>query len=138
MSTVNQAGLPGQKSVCTGDVWCGCLCTDCTVTFDHCRPNQHPVESTYRPCCNVIGAQHAANCPAAVSGGDELDVALAFDRLANLIELARNDGNELLDKLPADAPLFGCADLATAICHLKRAGAAVERSADQIAEAVAK
>ena len=68
-----------------------------------------------------------------------IDTALAFDRLVNLIELARSDGNELLDKLPADAPLFGCADLATAICHLKRAAVAADRAAEQIeAAAVTK
>lgn len=25
-----------EKVTCTGDVWCGCTCHACTVTFDHC------------------------------------------------------------------------------------------------------
>lgn len=24
-------------ATCTGDVWCGCTCTNCTVTFEHCK-----------------------------------------------------------------------------------------------------
>ncbi|MEN3221956.1 hypothetical protein PUR22_14065 [Mycolicibacterium porcinum] len=25
-----------EKVTCTGDVWCGCTCHACTVTFEHC------------------------------------------------------------------------------------------------------
>ena len=32
----------------------------------------------------------------------------------------------------ADAPLFGCADLVTGICHLKRAAVAIDRAGAQL------
>ena len=68
----------------------------------------------------------------ATTAPQHLNTATAFDRLLNLIELARSDGTELFDQLPADAPPFGCGDLATAICHLKRAATALDRAAQQL------
>jgi hypothetical protein len=61
----------------------------------------------------------------------QLDVAV------NRIDLLRHDLNAVLGSLPADAPLFGCADLTTGICHLKRAAVFIDRAADQL-EADAK
>ncbi|OHT93188.1 hypothetical protein [Mycobacterium syngnathidarum] len=56
----------------------------------------------------------------------QLDVAV------NRIDLLRADLNKILDSLPSDAPLFGCADLTTGICHLKRASVAIDRAADTL------
>jgi len=33
MSTIDATS---DKVTCTGDVWCGCTCHSCTVTFEHC------------------------------------------------------------------------------------------------------
>lgn len=35
MTTIDQDGTY-EKVTCTGDVWCGCECHACTVTFEHC------------------------------------------------------------------------------------------------------
>jgi len=59
-------------------------------------------------------------------------VAQQLDVAVNRINLLRHDLNEVLDSLPADAPLFGCADLVTGICHLKRAAVAIDRAGAQL------
>lgn len=121
-----------RQVTCTGDVWCGCTCTDCTVTFDHCRPNQHPVDSTYHPCCNTIGL-HGCDCAGpAEANVRQTDIALLLDGSANLIELTRHDLNEALRRLPNDAPLFAVADLVTALGHLRAASVLTDRCAEQL------
>jgi hypothetical protein len=55
-----------------------------------------------------------------------------LDVLVNRVDLIRHDANIILDRLPADAPLFACADLTTAICHLKRASVLFDRAAAQL------
>ncbi|WP_302031221.1 hypothetical protein [Mycolicibacterium frederiksbergense] len=59
-------------------------------------------------------------------------VAQQLDVAVNRIDLLRHDLNEVLNSLPAGAPLFGCADLATGICHLKRAAVAIDRATDAL------
>lgn len=128
-----------QQVTCTGDVWCGCTCTDCTVTFDHCQPNQHPVDSTYLPCCGVIGAQHAADCTGSVSGADGLDVALALDKAANLLTLVANDLEAVLPQLRDGHPMWCSVDIVSALGHLRIAARKVDQAADRInAPVVAK
>ena len=72
MSTINQQPVPDEKRLCTGDVWCGCTCHACTVTFEHCV--------TPTP---------------AVS--DKLGTELLFDGLANLLTMAREDLSDLFE-----------------------------------------
>lgn len=59
-------------------------------------------------------------------------VAQQLDVAVNRIDLLRHDLNAVLGALPADAPLFACADLTTGICHLKRASVALDRAAAQL------
>ncbi len=33
---LDQNALLHEKVTCTGDVWCGCVCHACAVTFEHC------------------------------------------------------------------------------------------------------
>jgi hypothetical protein len=82
--------------------------------------DHHPVDSTYYPCCRAIG-QHGRACR-----------VTRLDDAVNQINLLRRDLNAVLDSLPADAPLFACADLTTGICHLKRAAMVIDRAVDQL------
>lgn len=75
-------------------------------------------------------------------GGDTCDFCSSYvppesasqqlDIVVNRIDILRHDLNEVLNSLPADAPLFGCADLVVSICHLKRASEMVGRAAAQL------
>lgn len=65
-----------------------------------------------------------ANYTPPTTPAQQLDVAI------NRVDLLRADLNVVLDQLPGDAPLFACADLTTAICHLKRAAVALGRASD--------
>ena len=82
MSTINQQPVPDEKRLCTGDVWCGCTCHACTVTFEHCV--------TPTP---------------AVS--DKLGTELLFDGLANLLTMAREDLSDLFEALPRRCAAVG-------------------------------
>ncbi|MGV0735268.1 hypothetical protein ABQF35_00205 [Mycobacterium syngnathidarum] len=64
--------------------------------------------------------------------------AQKIDILVNKVDLIRNDGNEVLQGLPADAPLMAVVDLVTALGHLKRAVVALDRATDQLEAAEAK
>lgn len=123
-----------QQVTCTGDVWCGCTCTDCTVTFDHCQPSQHPVDSTYRPCCNVIGDRHASDCSAADGTVSEVDLLL--DRAANLAQLLRDDLEDALGQLPDTTPLWSVVDLTAAHGHVLCALKKLDRAAERISGSV--
>ncbi|TDK84753.1 hypothetical protein [Mycolicibacterium mucogenicum] len=113
MSTINQQPVPDEKRLCTGDVWCGCTCHACTVTFEHCV--------TPTP---------------AVS--DKLGTELLFDGLANLLTMAREDLSDLFEALPADAPLWVVVDLTAARAHLLAAVKKLDSAADRLDQAVAK
>jgi hypothetical protein len=117
-----------QQVTCTSDAWCGCPCADCTITFDHCQPSQHPVDSTYLPCCGVIGAQHTADCPQ----GDQLDAALRFDGAANMIALAIADIEKAQEQLPPDSSMWDAVDLVRVTRHLRAAARLVDSVADRI------
>ncbi|BBZ57060.1 hypothetical protein MPHO_40520 [Mycolicibacterium phocaicum] len=104
-----------QQVTCTGDVWCGCTCQACTVTFEHCQPS--PVVST----------------------GDELDVALALDKAANLLTLVANDLEAVLPQLRDGHPMWCSVDIVSALGHLRIAARKVDQAADRInAPAVAR
>ena len=90
--------------------------------------NPYPVDSTYRQCCDVIGAQHAADCTHA--GG--LDTALKFDGAANMIALAIEDITRLQDQLPPEADLWSHVDLVRATRHLRAAAQLVDAVADRV------
>ena len=68
-----------------------------------------------------------ANYTPPATAAQHLDVAV------NRVDLLRVDLNALLDQLPADAPLFACADLTSGICHLKRAAVALRRASNILA-----
>ena len=74
-------------------------CTRCTVPTSD-GQNVCPFCATYTP-------------PA--TPAQQLDVAV------NRIDLLRADGNEILRRLPADAPLFATVDLVRALGHLRMA-----------------
>ena len=82
-------------------------CTSCTV----------PIETG--EVCTFCMNYAPPSTPA-----QQLDVAINRD------DLLRTDLNAVLDRLPADAPLFACADLTTGICHLKRTSVALRRASD--------
>lgn len=82
-------------------------CKRCTV----------PTDGT--DVCNFCSSYVPPESPA-----QQLDVAV------NRIDILRADLNKVLDSLPSDAPLFGCADLTTGICHLKRASEKINRAAE--------
>ncbi|MEX3652383.1 hypothetical protein ABFW14_19035 [Mycolicibacterium fortuitum] len=58
--------------------------------------------------------------------------------LGNKVQLVRHDGNEVLQGLPADAPLMAVVDLVTALGHLKRAAVALDRANDTLEAASAE
>ena len=58
--------------------------------------------------------------------------ALQLDAMVKLVDLARNDGNKVLNQLPRDTGLFQVVDLVSALNHLKQAVLLIDRVADQI------
>lgn len=84
----------------------------------HTNPDHCPFCATYTP-------------PATV--GQQLDV------LVNKVDIIRADGNDILQALPADAPLFAVTDLVVALNHLKRAAVSLDKASHALetdAEAV--
>lgn len=61
-----------------------------------------------------------------------------LDILGNKVQLVRHDGNEILQALPADAPLMAVVDIVTALGHLKRAAVALDKATDQLEAAEVK
>lgn len=59
-------------------------------------------------------------------------VAQKIDVLVNRIDIVRADGNDILQALPADAPLFAVTDLVVALNHLKRAAVSLDKSSDAL------
>lgn len=57
MSTIDQDATY-EKVTCTGDVWCGCECHACTVSFEHCDTGPLTV-----PTLLVEADQHLAGDP---------------------------------------------------------------------------
>lgn len=102
-----------RQVTCTGDVWCGCTCQACTVTFEHC--------STPVP---------------AVS--DKLGTDLLFDGLANLLTMAREDLGDLFEALPTDVPLWVTVNLVSARAHLLAAVKKIDSAADRLDQAVTR
>lgn len=119
-----------QQVTCTGDVWCGCLCTDCTVTFTHCRPvsvdlGQLPVgdadieriaQTVHRPWIRRV------------------DSKLLRNGAANMITLAIEDISDMQDELQTRAAgdLWAHVDLVRALRHLRAASRLVDSVADRI------
>jgi len=88
--------------------------------------NQHPVDSTYHPCCNAIG-RHGPDC-----------VVKAVDDARASIELAHRGAAAALRALPDEAPLFAVVDTVNAIAHLRAATRLVDRAATAIDRTTAK
>lgn len=75
MSTLDH-DVTYEKVTCTGDVWCGCTCHACTVTFEHCDQ----IEAARR----VLDKVHAAlRVPALLDEADRLLPTLLASRLAS-------------------------------------------------------
>lgn len=72
MSTIDATS---EKVTCTGDVWCGCTCHDCTVTFEHCGTGPLIVDSllteadTLLPTLLASRLASASACFPAPDGG---------------------------------------------------------------------
>lgn len=65
-----------EKVTCTGDVWCGCTCHACTVTFEHCDQ----LDAARR----VLDKVHEAlRVPALLDEADRLLPTLLASRLAS-------------------------------------------------------
>ncbi|WP_460358980.1 hypothetical protein [Mycobacterium sp. ZZG] len=60
------------------------------------------------------------------------DIAQRLDAAVNLVDLARNDGNAVLQALPKTAPLFSVVDLVTAMGHLRKAALLLDGVADTL------
>lgn len=56
----------------------------------------------------------------------------SLDEVANLVEAARGDLNEIVRSLDDDAPLLTVADLYAAAAHLRKAGALIDQAAEQL------
>ena len=93
-------------------------------------PTASPVPRQCRHC--TVPTNGADVCPFCSTYTPPETVAQQLDVAINRIDVLRQDLNEVLDSLPADAPLFGCADLVTGICHLKRAAVAIDRAGAQL------
>ena len=93
-----------------------------------------PQAAVKRPECErcTVPTEGSDLCPFCATYTPPQTVAQQLDVAVNRIDLLRHDLNEVLDTLPADAPLFGCADLVTGICHLKRAAVAIDRAGAQL------
>lgn len=92
-----------------------------------------PVPTMCRHCTVPVDSGDTCGfCSTYVPPTTPLDVAV------NLIDLLRHDLNTVLNSLPADAPLFACADLTTGICHLKRASEALDRAGAQLDQVVTR
>ena len=77
--------------------------------------------------------------PTTHTGRPVSESALRLDSSVNMIDLARNDVNKVLQALPATTGLFQCVDLVTAVNYLKQAAILIDRVADQVeAEAVTR
>lgn len=59
-------------------------------------------------------------------------VGQQIDVLVNRIDIVRADGNDILQGLPADAPLFAVTDLVVALNHLKRAAVSLDKASDSL------
>ncbi|MDO3240027.1 hypothetical protein P5W04_07855 [Mycobacteroides abscessus subsp. abscessus] len=64
--------------------------------------------------------------------------AQKIDTLVNRVDIVRRDGNDILQGLPADAPLMAVVDLVTALGHLKRAAVALDKANAQFEAAAAE
>ncbi|MDN4520717.1 hypothetical protein QYF68_23290 [Mycolicibacterium austroafricanum] len=97
--------------------------------------NQHPVDSATRACCGGIGT-HTRECRALTSllNGEvkSADIALRLDSAVNLIDLARADGNKVLQDLPRDTGLFQVVDMVAALGHLRQAAVLIDKVADAL------
>lgn len=65
----------------------------------------------------------------------ETPVSEVLDNAVNLIDVARADGNKVLQGLPQDAPLFVSVDLVTALGHLRQAALLIDGAADTLTDA---
>ena len=110
-----------QQVTCTGDVWCGCACTDCTVTFEHCH-NQGRLPVAAADIERIARTAY----------GSGLDIALQFDGAGNMMALAIADIEKAQTQLPAEAGLWDHVDLVRAARHLRVAARLVDTVADRI------
>ncbi|GAB5895887.1 hypothetical protein OKHIL_16940 [Mycolicibacterium mageritense] len=93
-------------------------CKHCTVPLnDPTRTSQHETDGVCGFCADYTPPETPAQ---------KLDV------LVNKIDLVRHDGNEILQALPADAPLFAAADITIALCHLRRATVLLDKATDAL------
>ncbi|SDC25527.1 hypothetical protein SAMN04488581_0393 [Mycolicibacterium neoaurum] len=96
-------------------------------------PGIPPVDTTKCPSCMVPTTGNGL-CSFCQTYTPPETVPQKIDVAINKIALLGKDLNGVYDALPADAPLFGCADLATGICHLRRAAEAIDRASRQLGE----
>lgn len=86
--------------------------------------------------CRRYGWHSTDRCPETVHGGDQFsaarEIGLLLDAAVNMIDLARNDGNKVLQALPRDVGLFQIVDLVTALGHLRQAAVLFDRCADAL------
>lgn len=120
-----------QQIACTGDVWCGCVCHACTVSFSHCRPpagadlGQLPVRDA-----DIERITQTALRPWI----RRVDSKLLRNGAANMITLAIEDISDMQDELQTRAAgdLWAHVDLVRALRHLRAASRLVDSVADRI------
>lgn len=99
-------------------------CRYCSVPLnDPDRTSQHETDGVCNFCAGYTPPETTAQ---------RLDV------LVNKIDLVRHDGNEILQALPADAPLFAVTDVVVALNHLRQAAVALDRANDALEADAAK
>lgn len=82
--------------------------------------------------CTVPVPADTAICAFCTSYVPPETIGQQLDVLVNKVDLIRADGNDILQALPADAPLFAVTDLVVALNHLKRAAVAIDKASDAL------
>lgn len=80
----------------------------------------HPLQGAECASCTVP-VPSGDTCAFCATYTPPATPAQQLDVAANRIDLLRADGNEILRRLPADAPLFATVDLVRALGHLRMA-----------------
>ncbi len=102
-------------------------------------PTASPVPRQCRHC--TVPTNGADVCPFCSTYTPPATIGQKLDVLVNRIDIVRADGNDILQGLPADAPLFAVTDLVVALNHLKRAAVSLDKASNALeadAEAVTR
>lgn len=84
-------------------------------------------------CHRCTGPTNGADvCPFCATYTPPTTMAQQLDVLVNRIDIIRADGNDILQGLPDDAPLFAVTDLVVALNHLKRAAVSLDKASDAL------